>query len=181
MPPSNFTKYCACHAKWVSWLIRLAYERSLEMRGAARVTFQLHQILRLPRKMSLLIDPANIWNIIYNARSNRTHPPTSPNTAPATQNDCHDAVMIDRAHIWNVIYNARSNRHHPPTSPNTAPATQNDCHDWLCSHETSVTMRGATKVTLQSHQVLRLPRNSEFKISATNLWSASAKRKTIGT
>ena len=29
----------------------------------------------------------HIWNLIYNARSNRCHYPTSPNTAPATQND----------------------------------------------------------------------------------------------
>ena len=35
-----------------------------------------------------MIDVRRIWNVIYNARSNRSHPPTSPNTAPATQNDC---------------------------------------------------------------------------------------------
>ena len=52
---SNITKYCACHAKWLSWLILVTYE--------------------------------TLWNAIYNARNNRWHPPTSPNTAPATQND----------------------------------------------------------------------------------------------
>ena len=31
--------------------------------------------------MNLMIDPHHIWNVIYNARSNRSHPPTSPNTA----------------------------------------------------------------------------------------------------
>ena len=86
---SNFTKYCACHAKWISWLIRITYERSFTMRGATRVILQLHQILRLPRKMNLMIDPHHIWNVIYNARSNKSHPPTSPNTAPATQNESH--------------------------------------------------------------------------------------------
>ena len=50
-------------------------------------TLQLHQILCLPRKMNLIIDPPHIWNVIYNARSNKSHPPTSPNTAPATQNE----------------------------------------------------------------------------------------------
>ena len=29
------------------------------------------------------------WNVIYNARRNQSHRPTSPNTAPATQNKCH--------------------------------------------------------------------------------------------
>ena len=85
--PSNLTEYCACHAKWISWLIHITYETSFTMRGATVNTLQLHQILRLPRKMNLMIDPHHIWNVIYNARSNSQHPPTSPNTAPATQND----------------------------------------------------------------------------------------------
>ena len=88
--PSNFTKYCACHAKWISWLIHITYETSFTMRQATGITLQPHQILRLPRKMNLMIDPHHRWNVIYNARSNRHQPPTSPNTAPATQNECHD-------------------------------------------------------------------------------------------
>ena len=87
---SNFTKYCTCHAKWLWWLIHVTYETSFTMRGATGVTIQLHQILRLPRKMNLMIDPRHIWNVIYNARSNKLHTTTSPNTAPATQNESHD-------------------------------------------------------------------------------------------
>ena len=44
----KFTKYCACHAKWISWLIRFAYETSYL---ASTVSFQPHQILRLPRNL----------------------------------------------------------------------------------------------------------------------------------
>ena len=84
--PSDFTKYCACHEKWFWWLILVSYETSSTMRGATGVTLQPHQIVCLPRKMTLMIDVRHIWNVIYNARSNKTHPPTSPNTAPATQN-----------------------------------------------------------------------------------------------
>ena len=62
--PSTFTKYCACHAKWISWLIRLTYETSFRMRGASKVNLEPHQILRLPRKMHLMIDPRHIWNVI---------------------------------------------------------------------------------------------------------------------
>ena len=62
--PSNFTKNCACHAKWISWLIRLTYETSFKMRGASKVNLEPHQILRLPRKMHLMIDPRLIWNVI---------------------------------------------------------------------------------------------------------------------
>ena len=61
---SNLTKYCACHAKWISWLIRVTYETSFRMRGASKVNLEPHQILRLPRKMHLMIDPRHIWNVI---------------------------------------------------------------------------------------------------------------------
>ena len=88
--PSNLTKYCACHAKWISWLIRITYATSFTMCGATGSTLQPHQILRLPRKMNVMIDPHHICNVIYNAESNKHKPPTSPNTAPATQNECHD-------------------------------------------------------------------------------------------
>ena len=56
-------------------------------------------------------------NVIYNAPSNSTHPPTPPSTEAATKNDCGPS------HI-NVIYGARSNKSHPPTSPNTARVTK---------------------------------------------------------
>ena len=51
--PCYFTKYCACHAKWMSWLILLTYETSFTMRGATGITLQPHQILCLPRKIAL--------------------------------------------------------------------------------------------------------------------------------
>ena len=82
---SNFTKYCACHEKWLSWLILVTYETLFTMRGVTRVTIQLHQILRMPRKMNLMIDPRLTWNVIYNARSNKSQLQTSPNTAPVTK------------------------------------------------------------------------------------------------
>ena len=81
----KFTKYCAYHAKWIACLIRVTYETSFTMRGVSKVTLQPHKILRLPRKMNLMIDPRHIWNVIYNARSKQSHPPTSPNTAPAAK------------------------------------------------------------------------------------------------
>ena len=85
--PSNLTKYCACHTEWLACLIVVTYETSFTMRGATGVTIQPHQILRLPHRMTRMLDRRHIWNVIYNARSNRCHHPTSPNTAPATQNE----------------------------------------------------------------------------------------------
>ena len=55
------------------------------LRLPRKVTLQLHQILRLPHKMNLILDPRHLWNVIYNARSNKSHNPTAANTAPATE------------------------------------------------------------------------------------------------
>ena len=152
--PSNLTKYCASHAKWISWLIRIAYATSFTMRGATGITLQPHQVLRLPRKMNLMIDPHHIWNVIYNAWSNRHHPPTAPNTAPATQNECHD---------WSC---SPMKRHFQCAEQQASPSNLTKycaCHakwiSWLIriTYETSFTMRGAT-VIFEPHQILRLPR-----------------------
>ena len=196
--PSNVTKCCACDEKWFSWLTLLTYETSFTISGATGVTLQAHQRLCLPQKMTLMIDPSHIWNVIYNKRSNRCHPSTSSNAAPATKHDSHDWFC---PHM-NVIYDAWSSRCHPPGSSNTAPATQDDFHDWSShiwnvfynapsnkshlptspnsppatrkapfmidpshmTHEASFTMRGATKVTLQPHQILpRMPHKMAFQ------------------
>ena len=65
------------------------YETLFTMRGTTEVLLQNHRLLRLPRKMTLMIDPHHIWNVSYNARSNRDVSPTSPNTAPATKSNTH--------------------------------------------------------------------------------------------
>ena len=84
---SNLTKCCACHAERLTCLIIITYETSFTMRKATRVTIQPHQILRLSRRETHILSHHHIWNVIYNARSNMCHHPTSPNTAPATKND----------------------------------------------------------------------------------------------
>ena len=177
---SNLTKYCACHEKWLDCFIVLTYETSFPMRGATGVTIQPHQILRLPRKMTLQdfkenlqkqmkrhfqcgADPTMIrpWSDHENANRN---PPrkwgyfsSSPRafsiekynvSRPILHSNLHQILRLPRKvplelhqilrlsrrktrilsphHIWILIYNARSNRCHHPTSPNTAPATQKD-------------------------------------------------------
>ena len=73
----------------LSWLIRVTYETLFTMRGTTEVLLQNHRLLRLQRKMTLMIDPHHIWNVSYNARSNRDVSPTSPTTAPATKSNTH--------------------------------------------------------------------------------------------
>ena len=157
--PPNRTKYCACHAKWMSWLIVLTYETSFPMRGATGITLQPHQVLRLPRKMNLMIDPHHIWNVIYNRWSNRHHPPTAPNTAPATQNECHDWSRSPMKRHFQCAEQQESPSHFTKYCA---------CHtiwtSWLIplTYETSFTMRGATGINLQPHQILHLPRKIAF-------------------
>ena len=66
-------------------MICVTYETSFPMRGGSKGALQPHQILHLPRKMNVINDLRHIWNVISNARSQSSHPPTSPNTAPATK------------------------------------------------------------------------------------------------
>ena len=166
--PSNLTKYCACHAKGVSWLICITYETSFTMRKATGITLQPHQILRLPRKRNVMIDPSLEWNVIYNAQSNRHHLPTSPKTAPATQKECHD---------WSF---SRMKRHLQCAQQQASPCNLTKycaCHAkgmtvlFLLTYETSFTMRGATGISLQPHQILRLPRQRSLMIDLHHIWN----------
>ena len=84
----HLTKYCACHQKDSQYLVLITYETSFTMRSN-RCHDQPHQILRLSRRKTHLLNHHYISNLIYKARSNRCHGPTSPNTAPVTQKDSH--------------------------------------------------------------------------------------------
>ena len=75
---TNVTKCCACHAKWLSWLILVTYETSFTMRRATGLILQRHQILHLPRKMTLMGDvrhslllrcPCKFWSSIQASNS----------------------------------------------------------------------------------------------------------------
>ena len=181
MSLSNFTKYCSCHEKWISWLILDTNETLFTMRGATCVIVQTHQLLRLPRKMTV----QNLKEILlktaetsFPMRGRSEHDPTmKPSVRNPPRNrgylshpprafciekynvsrsgyhskfhrilrlprkvtlELHQilrlprkmTLMINPLHTWNAIYNARSNKCHCPTSPNTAPATKNESHDW---------------------------------------------------
>ena len=153
--PPDFTKYCASHEKWFWWLILVSHERSSTMRGATGVTLQPHQILGLPPKMTLMTYHRDVWNVTYNARSNRCHPPTSPRTVPAT---IHDSHHWSSWHIKRHLQCAK--QQDSPSNLTKYCACHVKWHAWLVpvTYETPFTMRGATAITLQPHQILRLPR-----------------------
>ena len=51
-----------------SCLIVVTHETSFALRGATEVTLQRHQILRLPRKMIIMIDPRHINETLFTMR-----------------------------------------------------------------------------------------------------------------
>ena len=165
---SNVTKYCTCHAKWLSWVMSVTYETSFTMCGATGVIHQRHQVMCLPRKMTRIINPRDTWNVIYNARNNRHHPSTSPNAVPATKNDSHHWSS------WHM------KRHLQCAEQQASPSNLTKycaCHakwlSWLMSvtHDTSFTMCGATDLILQHHQMLRLPRKMTRIIYPRDIWN----------
>ena len=157
--PSNLTNYCACHTEWLACLIVVTSETSFTVRGATGVTIQPHQILHLPRKMTRLLYRPHIWNVISNARSNKCHYPTSPNTAPATKNDT-----------------ARFQRKSPKTGETSFPMRGRSDHDptmiraWS-EHDPTIirpwnrqsATRLATEVTFRTHHEHFLLKNTTFR------------------
>ena len=195
----NFTKYCACHEKWLSWSILFTHETLFTMHGATRVIVQTHQILRLPRKMNLMIDPCHTWNAIYNARSNKRHCPNSPNTAPATQNDspkfCKNfsktdetsITMRDRSETIPRMIRAGSENdprmkpslRNPPRkrgyfsrSPRAFSIEKYNISRSGYHSKFHQILRLPRKVTLQLHQILRLPRKVTLVINPLHTWNA---------
>ena len=184
---SNLTKYCACHAERLAYLVLITYETSFTVRGATGVTIQPHQILRLPRKMTRLLYRPHIWNVISNARSNRCHYPTSPNTARATKNDTarcqrkspktgetsfpmrgrsdHDPSMI---RAWSDHENANRN---PPrkwgyfsSSPRAFSIEKYNVSRPILHSNLHQILRLPRKVPLELHQILPLPRKVTLEL-----------------
>ena len=131
MSLSKLTKYCACHEKWISWLILVTHETLFTMRGVTSVIVQTHQILRLPRK-----NESHDWSLSHMKRYLQCAEQQVSLSKLTKYCACHEKMnlMIDPCHTWNALYNARSNKCHCPNSPNTAPATKNESLEWSLSH-----------------------------------------------
>ena len=161
---SKLTKYCACHAKWISWLILDTNETLFTMRGATCVIVQTHQILRLPRKMTV----PNLKEICWKRMKRHFQCAADPRMIRAWSD--HDPSMIrpwsDHETVspqpasqprlpftpttsilyWKIQHfalrlsfqispnTAPATKSDTRTSPNTAPATKKESHDWSLSH-----------------------------------------------
>ena len=135
---SNLTKYCACHAERLTYLVLIAYETSFTVRGATRVTIQPHQILRLPRKMTLQDFKENLQKKV------KRHFQCGADPSMIRPWSDHDPSMIRPGkrkpqpasqvrllfQLTTSIFYCKIQRFAPnltfKPSPNTAPATKSD-------------------------------------------------------
>ena len=174
---SNLTKYCACHEKWFSWLMLFTYETSFTMRGATGVIVQPHQILCLPRKMILMIDPCHIWKVIIGHLQCAEQQVSLSNL---TKYDaCHEKwpskiwEKFDE-NRWNVIYNARPIRdrsawsdHDPSMKPSVRNPRRNRGYFSRASRACCMEKHNISRSGYHSefHRILRLPRKVTIQIS----------------
>ena len=157
------------------------------MRGTTNVIVQTHQILRLPRKMNLMIDPWHKWNVIYNARSNMRHCPNSPNTAPATKNNRPESQRnVLKTDETSFPMRGRS-EHDPSMKPSVRNPPRNRGYlsrppRAFCIEKYNISRSGyhskfhrilrlPRKVTLELHQILRLPRKVTLIIDPFHIWN----------
>ena len=199
--PSNVTKYCTCHDKSFAWLILVTYQMSFTTRRARGLTLQPHQIVRLPRKMTRIIDarktsftmrgatgitlqPHQILRLprkiaLQNLRARTVEAPftmadDSRMIRPWSEHDPSMKLQNWTRPFAELIlppsatkitkYCACHEKWHSKITKYCA------CHvkwlSWLMpvTYETSLfTMCGAIGITLQRHQILRLPRKIAFQ------------------
>ena len=166
---SNLTKYCACHTKWLACLILVTCGHVIYDGRCNRC-----HLPTSPTPAPAQVSPSELTNYCASqakrltclisvthekwfAKSEATRITLQPHQIlHLSRKTTH---MLFPRHIWNFIYTARSNKCHTPTSPSLA------CHPkWLArlilvtDGNAIITLRGATSVTLQPHQILHLPR-----------------------
>ena len=146
--PSNLTKYRACHTKWLTCLIVVTYETSFPLRGATGITIQPHQILRLPRKMTLQDFKENLQKKV------KRHFQCGA-----------DPTMI---RAWSDHENANRN---PPrkwgyfsSSPRAFSIVKYNVSRPILHSNLHQILRLPRKVTLERHQVLHLPRKVTLEL-----------------
>ena len=125
------------------------------------VDLRHHQILHLPQ---------NLWIQDLTSKIHELFPPKYRrfDHNPTTVRPDHGIVISHLARfVWkhtafcapSISKNSRNvapaTQSHTPTSPNTAPASRNTAPRWLLipvTHETSITLHGATEISRQHHQ-----------------------------
>ena len=170
MSLSKLTKYCACHEKWISWLILDTNETLFTMRGATCVIVQTHQILRLPRKMTV----QNLKEICWKRMKRHFQCAADPTMIREwSENDPtmirpwsdHDPTMKPSVH------NPPRNRGYLSRPPRAFCIEKYNISRSGYHSKFHRILRLPRKVTLALHQILRLPRKVTLIIDPLHTWN----------
>ena len=179
-------------------VLHLSRKVTLELHQVLRlprkVTVQLHQVLHLPRKVTLelhhvprlsrrkahMLNPHHIWNLIYNAQSNRV--PSNLRKYCACHKKLHCKISEQMPETWwNVISNAGPIRpwsehetvspqpaSHPrfffSSSPHTFAIVKYNISRPILHSNLHQVPHLPRKVTLDLHQILHLPRKVTLEL-----------------
>ena len=156
----NFTKYCACHTEWLAGLILVTYETSFPMRAETNVTLQTHQILRLPRKMTI----QHLAEIC--GKQLKRHFQCAADPRPFRDRSEHDPRPFPsvRNPPFPSVRNPPRNRSYFSRSGRTSKFHQVLRLPLKVTLELHQVLRLPRKVTLELHQVLRLPRKVTLEL-----------------
>ena len=142
---------CACHAKRISWLIRITYETSLTMREASKVTLQTHQVKFWARNLLNSFRPYKDDSRIIRTESEHkiviSHPPLRRPYSSHLGDDfalkkqhiplrlspkmSQNAAPATKSQSTLSTNTAPATKTHTPPSPLTAPATKNAVYSSL--------------------------------------------------
>ena len=130
-----------------------------------KVWHQLHQILRLPKWLwwLILITHETHWNVQHNARSNRSHPPTSSNIiAAATNFRVQDLSKKSVTRSCNGRFDQLLRR-----------AYLSHLGEAFCLEKYNFR---APAISLQHYQILRLPPKRTLMIDRRHSWNVQNAR-----
>ena len=163
--PSAFGTLGARHANKATWALRRQSTRALSDLAALvdLAVCKSEAWLHFKTVVCNFLMP-----VVWFFKNYKRHPPSNVTKyLRLPWKKSQNYLKIDPRHIWSVIDNARRNRTHPPKSPNIAPAKK--CFSWfiLVTYDTSFTMRGATILTPQNHELLL---NFLLSLDSTTNW-----------
>ena len=144
---SNLTKYCACHAERLTYLVLITYE-IFTVRGATGVTIQPHQILRLPRKIAL----QNFWQNLWKQMKRHFQCGADP------------TMIRPWSEHENANRNPPRNRGYFSSSPRAFSIEKYNVSRPILHSNIHQVLRLPRKVALELHQVLHLPRKVTLEL-----------------
>ena len=149
---SNLTKYCACHAERLAYLIIITYETSFTVRGATGLPLQHHQILRLPHKIPFPNFLENLWKQL------KRHFQCGDDPRMIRPWSDHDPRMKPS------VRNPPRNRGYCSSWPRAFSIVKYNMSRPILHSNLHQILRLPRKVTLELHQVLHLPRKVTLEL-----------------